>query len=194
MNMLKNQFGPVAIAVAILLIAAYVFFGSGPASDTAVTEESAETAMEEETETPAAPAQTAPKATAPKATAPTPKPAPTPAPAQGGLNGSTFRLTSFNGAVIPSGEYYTVTFSAGNPTFEDGHITAKICNTLKAPYRLKSGVISANLAGNRAFCGEPKNIMELEAALTVLFGSSRMTTQANGFTLSDNVKTMVFTR
>lgn len=191
MKTLQNQFGLVALAI-VVLIAAFMFFGSDIRDEGIVVELEEETAVVENAgkQAPAATTQAKPKPTAakPAATAPASVPSVT------GLNGSTFRLTSYNGAVIPSGQSYSVTFKAGSGTFEDGFVTAKFCNTLTAPYEITNGVISANLSGNRAYCGEPKDIMDLEGAVSRLLGSSRMTLQGNSLTLTDNVTTLVFIR
>jgi|GEM_PF-3292838 len=109
MKTLKNQFGLFALAAVILLVAAFAFFGSENTSESVVMEADAEseTTTSEGTNAPAATTPT--KASAPKPATPTTAPAAKPS----GLNGSTFRLSSYNGVAIPSGEVYLVTFSAG---------------------------------------------------------------------------------
>lgn len=194
MNMLKNQFGLVALAAVILIVAGLAFFGSDSQPDDIVLELGEEGAAATENEDTQAPAAAAPK---PKTTAPKPAtsaPAPTPAPSTSGLNGSTFRLTSYNGIVIPGGDIYTVSFKAGSGTFEDGFVSAKFCNSMSGPYNITNGMMSANMSSNRAYCGEPTNLMDLEGAFSVLMGSSRITLSGNTLTLTDNVKTMVFVR
>ncbi len=193
-NVLKNQKGLLAIAAAILIVGAFMVFGKTDrtgesvvvATDTNETTESTETA--ENTESTATP-PVKPKPAAPQPTTVAP------APSTPGLNGSTFRLTSYNGVIIPGGDIYTVTFKAGNATFEDGIVTAKFCNTLTAPYRIKNGVISGDIAGTKMYCAEPKDAMDLEGAFDTLIDSgSKLTLQGNSLTLTDNIKTMVFVR
>lgn len=194
-QLLKNQKGLLAIAAAILIVGAFMVFGKTDrasesvvvATDTNETTESTET--EENTESTATPPAK------PKPAAPQPTTTVAPAPSTSGLNGSTFRLTSYNGVIIPGGDIYTVTFKAGNATFEDGIVTAKFCNTLTAPYRIKNGVISGDIAGTKMYCAEPKDAMDLEGAFDTLIDSgSKLTLQGNSLTLTDNIKTMVFVR
>ncbi len=195
MKTLQNQFGLIALAI-VVLIAAFMYFGSDSANDGIVVELEEETAAATQNEGAQAPAATTPKpkTTAPKPAASAPTPTPAPTPSTSGLNGSTFRLSSYNGTIITGSQSYTVSFKAGSAAFEDGFVTAKFCNTLTAPYDITNGVISANLSGNRGYCGEPKDIMDLEGAVSRLLGSSRMTLSGNSLTLTDNVTTMVFIR
>lgn len=187
----NNQKGLLAIAVAILIVGAFmVFDDSDRADDVGVVATDTEERSESTESTASAPAKPTPPAPKPTTTT-----APVPTPSTTGLNGSTFRLTSYNGAVIPGGEIYTVSFRAGNAAFEDGFITAKFCNTKTAPYRITKGVISGDITGLNAYCPEPKGVMDLEGAFGVLIdGGAKLTLQGNSLTLTDNIKTMVFVR
>jgi hypothetical protein len=188
-KLLKNQKGLIAIAAAILIVGAFMVFGKtdrANESGTALTD----TEEKQESTEGSASQQVQPKSSDPK-----PMTSTTPVPSTPGLNGYTFRLTAYNGIVIPNGDIYTVTFKAGNPTFEDGFITAKFCNTLTGSYRIKNGVINGGISGTRMTCTEPKDVMNLEGAFGVLIdGGSKLTLEGNALTLSDNVKTMVFVR
>lgn len=112
-----------------------------------------------------------------------------------GLNGSTFRLSAYNGHILPDATNYLVSFEIGSPPFNDGVIRAKFCNTLTAQYRLKGRVLQGGVTGTKMYCAEPKDVMDLEGAFGVLVGSSaQVTLQGDALTLSDGVKTMVFIR
>lgn len=120
------------------------------------------------------------------------KPAPVVTPSAPRLNGSSFRLASHNGYVIPEGTDYVLSFEAGS-AFEDGIIRAKFCNNMNGPYEVEGAVINATLAGTKMLCNEPAGIMEAEGKFGALLeGGAKTTLQGNALTLSNGVTTMVF--
>lgn len=164
-------------AVALLLGLAGVFMGNGEMpEDEASAKESTE-----KTDTPKAAAKPATK-----------KPAPVVTPSAPRLNGSSFRLASHNGYVIPESADYELSFEAGS-AFEDGIIRAKFCNNVNGPYEIENNVINATLAGTKMLCNEPAGIMEAEGQFGALLeGGAKATLQGNALTLTDGVTTMVF--
>lgn len=80
---------------------------------------------------------------------------PTPTGPAVNLNGSTFRLTSFNGEEIPADQKYLL-------TLESGSIQAKFCNSMSGAYTIANDVITAKLMSTKMFCHEPSNLMDIE--------------------------------
>jgi heat shock protein HslJ len=99
------------------------------------------------------------------------------APGSVNLNGSTFRLFSFDGARIPQGTNYTLTFT-------DKTLGAKFCNGMGGDYTLKDGIIKAQLVGTLMFCSEPADLMNFETT----FG--RILNEGAGFILQGSTLTI----
>ncbi|HEY0907812.1 MAG TPA: META domain-containing protein [Candidatus Paceibacterota bacterium] len=102
------------------------------------------------------------------------------------LNGSTFRLASYNGTAIPTSEKYTV-------TFESGKVSAKFCNGMGGEYTLKNGNIKANLIGTLMYCAEPANVMAYESAFGSIMANGTLAQSGSTLTLTGaDGKQMVF--
>lgn len=72
------------------------------------------------------------------------------------LDGSTFRMTSYNGKAVSEDSKYTI-------NFEDWTLNAKFCNSLSSQFLLDGNSIKAqNLVGTKSFCAFPENLMEIE--------------------------------
>ncbi len=61
------------------------------------------------------------------------------------FDNKSFTLASYNGAAIPAGESYTLSFS-------NGSIHVQFCNTMNGPYSLSGGSLTATLAATQKFC------------------------------------------
>lgn len=73
------------------------------------------------------------------------------------LNGSIFRMTSYNGTAIPADSKYTL-------SFENGSLSAKFCNSISGNFVLDGSLIKAsNLMGTQMYCAIPSNLMEIES-------------------------------
>jgi uncharacterized lipoprotein YbaY len=93
------------------------------------------------------------------------------------LEGSTFRLASFNGKEIEQGRNYLL-------SFEDGSMSAKFCNNMGGNYNIQNGVLNATAFSTLMYCSEPADLMEMESAF-----SSMLNSGAN-FSLSNHVLTL----
>ncbi len=102
------------------------------------------------------------------------------------LNGSTFRLTSYNGATLPSGETYTL-------SFEDNRLNAKFCNTMSGEAVVDNGMLSSVLASTLMLCVTPANIMTLEQEFsTMLADGAVITHEGSRLILTQGEKRMIF--
>ena len=104
------------------------------------------------------------------------------------LDGSIFRLVSYNGVATPSGSQYTL-------SFENGSLQAKFCNGLGGNYVLDGNNIKAtNLVGTKMYCSTPSNLMEIESTFSTMmnFGST-IVKVGNTVTIVNAKNTMVFT-
>jgi heat shock protein HslJ len=109
-------------------------------------------------------------------------------PTAANLDGSTFTLTSYNGAPVSGDRKYTL-------TFDKGSVSAKFCNGLGGEYTLKGGMISGNLFGTQISCTQPSNIMELEAAFGAMFNEgAKILLQGNTLALTTSTTKMVFVK
>lgn len=78
------------------------------------------------------------------------------------LEGSIYRLKSYNGTAVPSDAKYTL-------SFDDSSLSAKFCNSMSGLFVLDGGKITAsNLVSTKMFCTTPTGIMDMETQ----FGSS----------------------
>jgi heat shock protein HslJ len=97
-----------------------------------------------------------------------------PAPVTGNvnLNGSTFRLTSFNGVATPADSKYTLSFTGTN-------LSAKFCNGLGGTYTLANGTIkSDSLVGTLMYCDSPAGLMTTEQTFSSILGSGATLAQS----------------
>ncbi len=145
------------------------------------------------------PQKTVPKtSTAPKPSTPTTSTKPagttvTPAPsisAPKNIEGSVFRLTNYNGTVIPTTEKYTL-------YFENGSLSAKFCNNLGGEYVLdkdKNEIVVRNLVSTQMYCGEPSNLMPIESAFGSMIGRpTKISQYGNNLMLNDTLgNTFIF--
>src|SRR5262249_44790403 len=137
---LVQKHGTIAVTgviVAVALAAAVIAFGNNQSSDSVVGMPPATTVNEH----PGKPAPARPAA-------------PVVALSVATLSGSSFRLSSQNGYIVPDSANYTLSFEKGNPPFEDGLMHAKFCNVMNGPYTLKAGVLDADLTGTKMFCAD----------------------------------------
>ncbi len=102
------------------------------------------------------------------------------------LNGSTFRLVSYNGKTIPSTEKYLI-------TFEDSRINAKFCNSMGGEYTLKDGAIKSVMIGTQMYCGSPADVMVYESAFGSIMADGKLVQSGSDLTLTGaDGKEMVF--
>lgn len=80
------------------------------------------------------------------------------------LNNTTFRLSSFNGTVLPLSQNYFV-------SFESGTVNAKFCNGMGGSYTLTGNKLTANLMGTLMYCSSPDNIMTIESTFGSILGT-----------------------
>jgi heat shock protein HslJ len=71
------------------------------------------------------------------------------------LNGSTFRLVSFNKSDV-LGKYLL--------TFTDSNISVRFCNQMSGIYTLSGENITGSLMSTRMYCESPAEVMQLETA------------------------------
>lgn len=72
------------------------------------------------------------------------------------LDGSFFRMTSYNGLALPSDERYIL-------SFDNGYLSVNFCNSMSGWYVYDGNTIKANnLASTQKFCSTPSNLMEIE--------------------------------
>jgi len=97
-----------------------------------------------------------------------------------GLSGSTFRLTSYNGAVLPASQKYFL-------TFKDGKITTGFCNAVSGSYTIKNNVIKADLISTDMACSQPANVMAIENTFgSILQSGARFSLKDSTLTLTGN--------
>lgn len=103
------------------------------------------------------------------------------------LNGSTFRLASYNGAEIPAGQNYLLSFN-------DGRLGIKFCNSMGGDYSLSRGTIKGQLVSTMMFCSEPANVMTYESTFGKILGEGAKFTQSGSrLTIKGNAgETFVF--
>ena len=98
----------------------------------------------------------------------------------------TFALSTINGSSTPSGANYTVSFT-------DGQIQAQFCNSMKGPYTLTDGTVTAHLAATLKFCVAPAGVMDAESVFGKVLASGAHVSLANGMlTLSNASTTLMF--
>ncbi|MEK7176844.1 MAG: META domain-containing protein [Patescibacteria group bacterium] len=111
-------------------------------------------------------------------------------PSLSSLNGSTFRLVSYNGVPVSSYSKYTI-------SFEETSLSAKFCNSLSGSFVLDRSLIRAgNLVGTKISCALPPNIMEIETAFVSMLNFGATIYQSGNkiiLSYSPNNTVMVFT-
>lgn len=153
-----------------------------------------EQAAEEPKQAEAAPAQAKkPSASVPNTpstsvnpSVPAAKPTPTMVTAQS-LNGSVFRLATYNGEPVPADTKFTLTFT--NTDF-----AWKLCNTLSSSYYIDQTNFKANnVVTTQMYCTSPAGIMNMESDASLLLNSGGTTIYRSGSTLIlSNPKGIVF--
>lgn len=104
------------------------------------------------------------------------------------LDGTTFRLTSFNNDAIAQGTNYTLAFSGNS-------LSAKFCNGMGGEYKLAGGVLTANIVGTKMYCETPNNLMTMENTFgAILRDGANFSLEGSTLTLTgDGEEEMVFT-
>ncbi|MES2622995.1 MAG: META domain-containing protein [Patescibacteria group bacterium] len=104
------------------------------------------------------------------------------------VNGSTFRLTTFNNTVIGPDQKYTL-------GFEGSKLNAKFCNNMGGEYTLQNGILRSNMISTMMACAEPANLMLIESTFGSMVSSgAKFSLQGHTLTLIDTLNnTMVFT-
>ncbi len=105
------------------------------------------------------------------------------------LEGSIFIMTSYNGAALPSGERYIL-------SFDNGYLSINLCNSISGRYIYDGNIIKAdNLVSTKKFCSSPANVMEIETNFTSMLNHGALIYQSgNVITLvRTGVATMTFT-
>lgn len=119
----------------------------------------------------------------------TPTQGPVPSiPSASSLNGSVFRMTSYNGSATPADSKYTL-------SFEEGSLSARFCNSISGNFVLDGNLIKAsNLISTKMYCASPANLMEIENAFASMLNFGAMIYQSgNTIILSSSKGTvMVF--
>lgn len=92
------------------------------------------------------------------------------------LNGSTFRLISFNGIPTTADSKYLL-------SFHDGSISAKFCNGLGGNYTLMNSILKANTVGTLMYCESPTGLMTMESTFASMLGTGATLAQ-DGSTLT----------
>ncbi len=108
---------------------------------------------------------------------------------EGGLNleGTTFRLASFNGKEIPQGENYTL-------SFEGGSVSAKFCNNMGGDYALENGIFSGLIISTLMYCATPEGLMDMESAFSkIVMDGANLSLSGSTLTLAGGDTEMVFT-
>lgn len=98
---------------------------------------------------------------------PTQEPVPS-IPSVSSLNGSIFKMISYNGSATPADSKYTL-------SFEDGSLSAKFCNSISGNFVLDGNLIKvSNLISTKMYCAIPSNLMEMESAFVSMlnFGAT----------------------
>lgn len=104
------------------------------------------------------------------------------------LNGSIFKLTSYNGTPVVAGSKYTL-------SFEGGSLNAKFCNSMGGTFVLDGSLIKAtNLSSTMMYCSTPSNLMEIESAFGTMLNFGAMIYQSGNTLILSSSKgaVMVF--
>lgn len=118
-------------------------------------------------------------------TATTPKPTET-TPTGASIQGSIFRLKSYNGATVPNGSKYTLYFDGES-------LSAKFCNNIQGVYVLDGNKLSvANLVGTKMYCSEPANLMAIEDSFSSILGFGVIISQVGTDLIITDSKNTVF--
>jgi len=190
MQNIKTNHIYIAIAVVVVIILGFVFWGGDEAQE--VEDQIVDTSTSTPTST-----QTTNRPTSSGSTRrPTPPPIETPIqepvpsiPSASSLDGSIFRMTSYNGVALPTDSKYTL-------SFEDGILSAKFCNSVSGNFVLDGNLLKANnLIGTMMYCATPTNLMEIESTFVSMLNFGAILYQTgNKIILSYSKGTvMVFT-
>ena len=110
-------------------------------------------------------------------------------PSVSSLNGSTFKMISYNGVALPTDSKYTL-------SFVEGILSARFCNNMSGNFVLDGSLIKvANFASTMMYCATPSNLMEIESAFVSMLNFGATIYQSgNTIILSSSKGTvMVFT-
>ena len=105
------------------------------------------------------------------------------------LDGSSFRLTSYNGTAVPASATYTLSFA-------EGKLSAKFCNGLGGAYILKGPTLTATqLMGTKMYCAQPANLMTMEDGFGKMLSEGAIVTHTETtITLKNPTYTFVYTK
>jgi len=96
------------------------------------------------------------------------------------LNGTIFKLTSYNGKPVESSTNFTVSFTKEA-------INAKFCNQMSGNYVLDNGIMKAtNLLGTKMYCGTPANAMDIESSLASMLNSGARVSYTDSILIISN--------
>ena len=74
------------------------------------------------------------------------------------LDGSIYKLVTYNGASLSSNDKFFISFDADT-------LTAKFCNNISGYFILDGNLLKAtNLVGTKMYCFTPANLMDIETA------------------------------
>jgi len=190
----NNIYISVTVAVAVIILG-FVLFSNREKTDEA-NDETALVATSTPTDTQStnntkntSPARTpAPSSNTTNVSKPVETPAQEPVPSipsLSDLNGSIFRLTSYNGNVIPSESRYIL-------SFEEGSLSAKFCNNLSGNFVLDGSLIKAsNLNSTKMYCASPANLMEIETEFASILNSGSTLQQSGNTIILSHLKGVV---
>lgn len=103
------------------------------------------------------------------------------------LEGSTFRLFSFNGKEVEQGRNHLLAFT-------DGSMSVKFCNNMSGNYNIQNGVLSSMMVSTLMYCSEPTDLMDMENAFSAMLSSgASFELSGSTITLKSADSEMVFT-
>ncbi len=106
------------------------------------------------------------------------------------LDGTFFRMASYNGAPLAASDRYIL-------SFDNGYLSVNFCNSMSGLYVYDGKTLTANnLVGTKKFCSTPSNIMDIETTfITMLNFGALMYESGDTITLvRSGVGTMTFTK
>jgi heat shock protein HslJ len=106
------------------------------------------------------------------------KPVTSGTPASTIIDGSIYRMVTYKGIETPPDSKYTI-------SFDNGYISAKICNSMSGSYYVEGILLKAgNLVSTKMYCTTPPGVMEVETTLdTMLTFGVNMYVSPNKVTL-----------
>lgn len=104
------------------------------------------------------------------------------------LEGSIYRLKSYNGSPVSNDSRYTL-------SFEKGSLNTKFCNNINGPFVLDGGKITANnLVSTKMFCTTPTGVMDMETKfISILNFGAGIYQSGNDIVISSKDAAFIFT-